>query len=42
VSDDVERRLRRLLHSSPFRPRFVAGEIARSDEITLRYYVAQM
>jgi tetratricopeptide (TPR) repeat protein len=39
---DIERRLRRLLHSSPFRPRFVAGELARSDAVTLRYYFAHM
>ncbi len=42
VTDDIERRLRRLLHSSPFRPRFVAGDVGRGDEVTVRYYFAQI
>lgn len=42
VSADVERRLRRLLRSSPFRPRLVAGEPATNDSVTLRYYVASV
>lgn len=42
VAPDVERRLRKLLRSSPFRPRFNAGEALKSEEVTMRYYVAQM
>jgi hypothetical protein len=38
----MESRLRRLVRSSPFRPRFIDGEPAVRDRVTLRYYYAQM
>jgi hypothetical protein len=42
VTADMLRRLRRLLNSTPFRPRFVAGEPATSDDVTVRYYFQQL
>jgi tetratricopeptide (TPR) repeat protein len=42
VTADMLRRLRRLLNSTPFRPRFIAGEPATKDEVTVRYYFEQL
>jgi tetratricopeptide (TPR) repeat protein len=42
LTADMETRLRRLIRSSPFRPRFVDGEPALRDRVTVRYYYAQM
>lgn len=38
VTSPVERRLKRLLHSSPFRPRLNEGLPADNDTVALRYY----
>lgn len=35
---DIEKRLRRHINKSTFRPRFIDGRLARSDNATLRYY----
>lgn len=37
-SKPIERRLRRQIAQTNYRPRFVDGELARSDRFTLRYY----
>ena len=42
LTEEMESRLRRLVRSSPFRPRFIDGEPAVRDRVTLRYYYAQM
>lgn len=42
VTKDLQTRLRRMLRSTPFRPRFIDGAPARSDTVQLRYYFAQM
>jgi len=38
VSPELERRLRRLLRSAPFRPRLIDGTPVADDAVTLRYY----
>jgi tetratricopeptide (TPR) repeat protein len=40
ASPALERRLKRLLRSAPFRPRIIDGEPADSDTVALRYYFA--
>jgi len=40
VDKRMERRLKRLLHSSPFRPRLVDGDTLDEKPLTLRYYFA--
>lgn len=42
LTEDMEKRLRRLLRSSPFRPRFVDGEPAKREQVTVRYNFAQL
>jgi len=42
VSPELERRLRRLLRSAPFRPRIIDGTLAEGDAVTLRYYFANI
>lgn len=42
VTRDMQSRLRRVLRSTPFRPRFVDGEPARRDAVQLRYYFVQL
>lgn len=42
VTRDMQIRLRRMLRSTPFRPRFIDGEPARRDEVQVRYYFAQL
>lgn len=41
VTRDLQSRLRRMLRSTPFRPRFVDGVPARSDVVEVRYYFVQ-
>lgn len=42
VTDEMTNRLRRLVRSSPFRPRFFDGAPAARDQVSLRYYFAQL
>ena len=42
LTRDLKERLRRLVRGSPFRPRFVDGDLAREDTVKLRYYFAQL
>jgi tetratricopeptide (TPR) repeat protein len=42
VDSQLERRLRKILHNSPFRPRMVAGETLKKDVVQLRYYFAEV
>jgi hypothetical protein len=42
LTDAMTDRLRRLLRSTPFRPRFVDGAPAVRDTVSLRYYFAQL
>ena len=37
-SKDMERRLLRILRTTPFRPRLQAGKVVTSDNVTIRYY----
>ena len=42
VTSRLERRLRKVLHNSPFRPRLADGEPLKQDEVQLRYYFAEI
>lgn len=42
VTKALQSRLRRMLRSTPFRPRFIDGEPARGETVQLRYYFAQL
>jgi tetratricopeptide (TPR) repeat protein len=42
VTKDLQSRLRRMLRSTPFRPRFGDGKPLRGDTVEMRYYFAQM
>lgn len=42
ASPELERRLRRLLRSAPFRPRLIDGTPVADDAVTLRYYFSHL
>jgi len=42
LTKEMEGRLRRMIQSTPFRPRFADGEPRRGEEVQLRYYFAQL
>jgi outer membrane biosynthesis protein TonB len=40
LTEDIEKRLRRLVRGYPFRPRFIDGAPSTRDQVSIRYYFA--